>query len=83
MPDDLYGQLNGHSNAAEGDAHPCCGSIGFEADDVLATLAVAFAEKGHEVAICTSDKDCRQLINEKDSPIQRPQRHDLWRKGAA
>jgi len=26
---------------------------------------VAFAEKGHEVAICTSDKDCRQLINEK------------------
>ncbi|HQR08301.1 MAG TPA: DNA polymerase I, partial [Gemmatales bacterium] len=44
---------------------PAVEVLGFEADDVLATLAIAFAEKGHEVAICTSDKDCRQLITDK------------------
>src|SRR5262249_43958639 len=38
---------------------------GFEADDVIATLARAGAERGLDVFICSSDKDCRQLINDQ------------------
>jgi DNA polymerase-1 len=65
MPDDLYGQLQGIRKLLEAMRIPAVEVKGFEADDVMATLAVAFAEQGHEVAICTSDKDCRQLINDK------------------
>lgn len=35
--------------------------IGCEADDVIATLAVALQSKGHEVTIYTGDSDLRQL----------------------
>lgn len=37
---------------------------GFEADDICATLARQAEAEGIEVAICTSDKDARQLISE-------------------
>lgn len=65
MPQDLYGQLQGIRQLLKAMRIPAVEVSGFEADDVLATLAVAFAEKGFEVAICTSDKDCRQLITDK------------------
>lgn len=65
MPDDLYGQLQGIRTLLKAMRIPAVEVTGFEADDVLATLAVAFANRGMEVAICTSDKDCRQLINDR------------------
>src|SRR5262249_50018169 len=37
----------------------------FEADDVLATLSVAGRDRGMEVILATTDKDCRQLIGEQ------------------
>ncbi len=37
----------------------------FEADDVLATLARAGEARGMQVFICTSDKDCRQLLTDR------------------
>jgi DNA polymerase-1 len=36
-----------------------------EADDVLATVARAGAERGLDVYLCTSDKDCRQLLSDR------------------
>jgi DNA polymerase-1 len=36
---------------------------GYEADDILATLARAGARRDLKVFVCTSDKDCRQLID--------------------
>jgi DNA polymerase-1 len=38
---------------------------GFEADDVMATVAVEAAARGHDVFLCTADKDCRQLISDR------------------
>lgn len=35
--------------------------VGCEADDVIATLAVALRSKGHEVTVYTGDSDLRQL----------------------
>jgi len=38
---------------------------GFEADDVIATLAAEGAARGLRVFLCTSDKDCRQLLTDR------------------
>lgn len=37
---------------------------GYEADDILATVATQAQERGLHVFLCTADKDCRQLISE-------------------
>ncbi|PWT81709.1 MAG: DNA polymerase I [Acidobacteria bacterium] len=44
---------------------PVLGLSGFEADDVIATVAQSAGQRGCQVLICTNDKDCRQLITEK------------------
>jgi DNA polymerase I len=44
---------------------PVLGEPGYEADDVIATVATAAARKGIDVFICSSDKDCRQLLGDK------------------
>jgi DNA polymerase-1 len=38
---------------------------GYEADDIMATIATAAAARGIEVILCTTDKDCRQLIGDR------------------
>src|SRR4051794_36259705 len=43
---------------------PVLGVPGFEADDLLATVAAAGAARGLDVFICSSDKDCRQLLGD-------------------
>src|SRR5215471_7651327 len=65
MPDDLSLQIPLIHQMLEAMRIPVVGVSGYEADDVIATLAKAGAEKGLEVLICSSDKDCRQLINDR------------------
>ncbi len=36
---------------------------GFEADDIMATLATSATSRGLDTLLCTSDKDCRQLLS--------------------
>lgn len=43
---------------------PILGKPGFEADDIIATLAKAGEERELQVYLCTSDKDCRQLLSD-------------------
>ena len=38
---------------------------GFEADDILATLATHAVKEGMDVVICSGDRDCFQLVTEK------------------
>jgi DNA polymerase-1 len=38
---------------------------GYEADDIMATVATAASDRGLDVYLCTADKDCRQLITDK------------------
>lgn len=38
---------------------------GFEADDILATLATHAEREGIEVVLCSGDRDCFQLVTEK------------------
>jgi DNA polymerase-1 len=65
MPDDLLPQLPQIHRLLEAMRIPVLSWEGFEADDVIATVATAAARKGMEVFICTTDKDCRQLIDDR------------------
>jgi DNA polymerase-1 len=65
MPNDLQLQIPHIHRILEALAVPAVSAYRFEADDVLATLARAGAERGLDVFVCTSDKDCRQLIGDR------------------
>jgi DNA polymerase I len=63
MPDDLKPQIAVVKELIEAFGIPAIGVPGWEADDVLATLARLGQERGIEVNIVTSDKDARQLLS--------------------
>ena len=65
MPDDLRPQIPLIVQMLEAMRVPVLSKEGYEADDVIATVARAAAERGLDVSICTSDKDCRQLIGDR------------------
>jgi DNA polymerase-1 len=62
-PDDLSSQVPLIKRVLEGMRIPVLGVPGYEADDVMATVAAAASRRGQDVYVCTSDKDCRQLID--------------------
>src|SRR5262249_55212369 len=64
MPEDLCLQLPHVPRLLGALAIPALSHPRYEADDVLATLARAGAEQGLQAFLCTSDKDCRQLIGD-------------------
>lgn len=65
MPDDLQLQIPLIRQVLEGMRIPILGMEGYEADDLIATLAHRGSERGLEVFICSSDKDCRQLLGDR------------------
>jgi DNA polymerase-1 len=65
VPDDLRRQIPLICQTLEAMRIPVLGVSGYEADDVIATVAIAAARRGIEVFICTTDKDCRQLIDDR------------------
>ena len=62
MPEDLVPQIAVIKTLFEAFQIPVLQVEGFEADDVIATLAHSGVAKGLDVFACTSDKDARQLI---------------------
>lgn len=64
-PEDLITQVGIIHQVLEAMDLPILSQPNYEADDVMATIAAAAAARGIEVTICTSDKDCRQLIQER------------------
>ncbi|WP_437230070.1 DNA polymerase I [Planctomicrobium sp. SH661] len=62
MPDDLRPQIPLIMDVLDGYRIPVISHAGWEADDVIATLAVKAAEAGMDVRIVSNDKDLRQLI---------------------
>lgn len=65
MPDSLISQLPIIKEVVKGYNISFFEQEGFEADDLIATLACQFSKKGVEVIIVTDDKDMYQLVNEK------------------
>jgi DNA polymerase-1 len=67
MPQDLQEQIPWVHEACEAMGVPILTHEGFEADDVIGTLARKAAAEGYDVAIVTGDKDFFQLV---DGPIR-------------
>ncbi|MFO0877838.1 MAG: DNA polymerase I [Gemmataceae bacterium] len=65
MPSDLVLQIPLIQQATEAMSIPVLEVAGFEADDILATLARVGAERDLDVRLCTADKDCRQLLGDR------------------
>jgi DNA polymerase-1 len=63
MDQDLAAQLPLIEELVQAMGIPLVSVPSFEADDVIASIAKAAAAQGLDVFVCTSDKDCRQLID--------------------
>jgi len=72
MPPDLAQQLPYIRRALEAYRIPILEYPGFEADDVLGTLAQKAAEQSYPVYVVSSDKDMLQLVNDKISVLNPP-----------
>ena len=64
-PEDLIAQLPMIDKVLNAMGVPVLKLPGFEADDIIATLSRQADERGCEVFLCSSDKDCRQLLSDR------------------
>ncbi len=64
-PDDLLMQIPYVRRVCEAFRAPILELDGYEADDVIATLAERAKTAGHEVIVVTSDKDMFQLVDDR------------------
>ena len=64
MPDDLAEQINWVHQACEAMGVPIVTAAGYEADDVIGTLARRGLEQGFDIAVVSIDKDFFQLVGE-------------------
>jgi len=64
MPNDLASQLPYIIRLCEAFNIPIINAPGFEADDVIGTLAVKVAEKGMQAVVVSNDKDMCQLVRD-------------------
>src|SRR5580658_4168147 len=65
MPEDLAQQIPYIRRALEAYRIPILELAGFEADDVIGTLARKAAAAAHPVYVVSSDKDMMQLVNDR------------------
>ena len=67
MPDDLPPQIDRIEEILTALRVPVLRVGGFEADDILGTVARQGARKGYHVYICSKDKDLEQLLSDQVS----------------
>jgi DNA polymerase I len=76
MPEDLRRQVPYIRRSLEALHIPILEAEGFEADDVIGTLAREAAEREHEVFIVSGDKDMMQLVTRRVKVLN-PQKDNL------
>jgi DNA polymerase I len=72
MPGDLVQQIPYIRRALQAYGIPILEMPGYEADDVIGTLARQAAEKSHPVYVVSSDKDMLQLVNDRVQVLNPP-----------
>ena len=65
MPEDLVPQIPYIKRVVEAFGLPGIEMPGYEADDIIATLAKKFAAQGMEVTVVTGDKDLMQIVSDR------------------
>src|SRR5262249_36087367 len=81
MPPDLSDQIPYVRRVLEAMRIPILHYPGFEADDVIGTLARRVERDGMEVVIVSSDKDMLQLVTDRVTMLN-PAKDDAWYNGA-
>ena len=76
-PPDLLEQIPWIRRTLEAMRIPVLEYTGFEADDVIGTLACRAVEQGFQVVIVSSDKDMLQLVNDHVRMLN-PMKDDMW-----
>ena len=76
MPEDLRRQIPYIRRSLEVFHIPILEAEGFEADDVIGTLACKASDEGHEVFIVSGDKDMMQLVTSRVKMLN-PQKDNL------
>jgi DNA polymerase-1 len=64
MPDDLRPQIEKVREVLQSFSIPIYAIEGFEADDLIGTMARIAEERGHQVTIVSGDLDCLQLVTD-------------------
>lgn len=64
MPEELVEQIPRIDQFIHTLNLPCLSKPGYEADDLLATLALQGKKQGYKVFLCTKDKDLMQIVDE-------------------
>jgi len=77
MPDELAGQIPLVHKACEALGVPIITHPGYEADDVIGTMAAKATAAGYGVAIVTGDKDFFQLVGD-DIRVFNPRDEGVW-----
>ena len=72
MPDDLAQQVPYIRRALEAYRIPMLEASGFEADDVIGTLARKAVDAGYSVFVVSSDKDMMQLVSDRICVLNPP-----------
>jgi DNA polymerase I len=72
MPEDLVQQVPYIRRALEAYRIPMIEASGFEADDVIGTLARQAVGAGYSVFVVSSDKDMMQLVNKRTCVLNPP-----------
>ncbi len=72
MPEDLAQQIPYIRRALQAYRIPILEAPGFEADDVIGTLAVKAAGESYRVFVVSSDKDMLQLVNDRICVLNPP-----------
>jgi len=80
MPDDLASQLPFIVRVCEAFDIPILKMPGFEADDIIGTLAQKVAEKGMQAVIVSNDKDLCQLVRDPLIVCMRQNSQNIKRK---
>ena len=65
MPEDLVPQIPYIKEVVRAFNMPAIEKAGFEADDIIATLAKKFAAEGLEITVVTGDKDLMQIVSDR------------------
>src|SRR3970040_2181669 len=78
MPDDLVEQINWVHEACEAMGVPVLTMPGYEADDVIGTLAARAVVSGLSVAIVSIDKDFFQLVRDGSIRVYDPRDDGAW-----
>lgn len=78
MPDELRQQFPWIETILEGFGIPILRQPGFEADDLIATLATRAAERGMTVTIQSKDKDLEQVLTDRIKLLREPRDKTLY-----